>query len=112
MDNGLDFNSSNAPTSDVDMDGVFDIDEYIADTHANDNTDFPRIVAISNQMGRTVFFPSSSARLYRLQGIKDLKGVQTWIFLPPSKMGNNSEQTFNDLVEDAYHMYRITAEIP
>jgi uncharacterized repeat protein (TIGR01451 family) len=50
---------------DLDLDGVLNIDEWVADTRPNDNTSFPRIDAVEMQPGSlSLFFESSPIRIH------------------------------------------------
>jgi len=95
-------------TNNVDQDPFTDYQEYIADTLGGDSNDYFRITAISNQ---TIFFNSSSNRLYTLLGCSNLTS-NVWNPVQTSKQGtggSDSMQSTNGLPNE---FYKLKVQLP
>jgi len=109
---GLNPAVSNSPTDDLDQDGHFDVDEYRADTGANDENDFPWIADIAGLGSRDVTFPSSSLRVYRLEANDNLLDHGAWAQIGGSVTGLYGMTTLTDTNPATLRHYRITAQLP
>jgi len=97
---------------DTDGDGFLDLWEFWADTHPNDSNDYPRITAISNGASPVVYFPSSSARLYRMKVVSALNGSNTWNYIAPQLSGNGGTMSLDAPPGADRAFCRIEVELP
>jgi len=97
--------------TDSDGDDFSDYDEYIADTGPADNNDWFHISGFSNN---TVFFDSSSNRLYTLLWTTNLiEGVWTNLSSQTDVMGSGGEDSFIDSsTTNPAGYYRVQVELP
>lgn len=103
---GLNPAVSNAPDADFDIDGFTDLQEYLADTAANDDALFPVITWIAGETNRLVTFPSSSARVYSLQA-SDALDTGVWAQVGGSVTGQFGWTTLADTNQAAARQYRF-----
>ena len=108
---GLNPASSNAPTADFDLDGVSDYEEYLADTAANNDEQFPVITAFDVGTNRTVTFPASPVRVYTLQG-SDAVETGIWSAVGGSVTGQFGSITMVDTNTLDRRSYRYTVRLP
>lgn len=109
---GLNPAVSNAPTDDLDLDGDPDLMEYIADTAANDELQYPVIVAMGMASPPSVTFPSSSVRVYRLE-FNDQLGTNTvWIPIGGVVTGLYGQTTMSDTNLPSARHYRVAVSMP
>ncbi|HMP77350.1 MAG TPA: hypothetical protein PKE12_13730 [Kiritimatiellia bacterium] len=108
---GLNPAVSNAPNADFDLDGFSDIEEYIADTAANDGTIFPVITWFGGGTNRAITFPSSPVRVYALQGTEAL-GTGAWSAVGGSVTGQFGSTTMVDTNALDERSYRFTVRLP
>ncbi len=108
---GLNPSVSNAPSADADGDGVPDVQEYIADTAANDSNAFPIITWIGGETNGLVTFPSSPLRVYSLQanGILD---TGTWTQVGGSVTGWYGETSIATTNTTPWMNYRTAVRLP
>lgn len=99
-------------TGDTDNDGFSDLEEFYADTHPTNANDYPRITAISNSANPVVYFPSSSARLYRIKVASDLRGSNTWKYIGPRLPGNGGAMSLDAPPGADLGFCRIEVELP
>ncbi len=98
--------------TDSDGDDVSDYNEYVADTGATDSNDWFCITSFINS---TVFFDSSSNRLYTLQSCTNLiEGVWTNLPAQTDVTGSGGTDSFMDSFSNTNPAcyYRIQVEIP
>ena len=60
---------------------MVNLNEYIADTDPNDDTDYFHIANISNPSPIMVYFQSSSSRVYSLEGRDELMTTSQWFLV-------------------------------
>ena len=99
---------------DADADGVPNASEYVADTDPRDASDYFSILAFSNAVPATLYFNSSAARLYWLEGCTNLF-ERNWQVVP----GAEPRQGIGgaDFLEDTNPappaiFYRLKVETP
>ncbi|HOW96401.1 MAG TPA: hypothetical protein P5567_10355 [Kiritimatiellia bacterium] len=110
---GLDPAVSNAPTDDADGDFVPDVEEYVADTPANDPAFYLAITSVTNGgPARYVSFPSKSTRLYEIDGRTTLSETQTWSSLIAGVPGNDADLTWAESGGDTEVYFRAQASLP
>jgi len=108
---GLNPAVSNAPSADFDIDGFTDWEEYIADTAANDDSQFPEIVQIVNADNRLISFPSSVLRVYNLE-YNDEMATGTWVQVGASVTGSYGTTTMIDTNLPDWRNYRMGVRLP
>jgi uncharacterized repeat protein (TIGR01451 family) len=96
---------------DSDLDGFSNAEEYLADTHPGDSNSFHRVVAISNALPLTVYFPSSTARVYGLQSTTNLR-FDAWQPLGSNWPGSGGVLGIPDTNGAPDRQYRIGVEWP
>jgi len=107
--------STDPKDSNTDGDPVNDGDEFIADTDPTDPNSFWQLTAISNVTSKTIYFESSSNRIYTLQQSVDLRD-STWATVGPEVTdvpgagGSDSLTDTNDV--EASKSYRVIVELP
>ncbi len=103
-----------ATTYDSDADTVVDWNEYIADTNPTNPASYFHITAISNLPPVTLYFDSSSYRLYTMAGCSNLlDGVWTDVPGAGPRAGIGEKDSIADTNEPPYGpFYRIHVEIP
>jgi hypothetical protein len=108
------------PTDPSDASAMSDSDlhnnlqEYIADTDPTDSNDYFCVVAFSNLPPMTVYFKSSSNRLYRMNSCSNLVGG-VWTNVPGAglKMGVGGGDLLNDTNDPAIGpFYRLEVQLP
>jgi DNA-binding protein HU-beta len=112
--NGLSPTNAADATGNNDGDTVDNYDEYIADTDPTDSNDYFCVTAISNNSPVTVYFNSSSNRLYRMNSCSNLvDGI--WTNVPGTylRMGVGGADSLNDTNEPPNGpFYRLEVELP
>jgi len=108
---GLNPAVSNAPNADFDGDGTFDWEEYIADTAANDGSQQPVIVQITNEDERLVTFPSSVLRVYDLHYNTELV-TGAWVQVGSTVTGQYGFTTMSDTNLPDWVNYRMGVRLP
>ena len=115
LQHGLNAKSSLDADTDEEPDGFTNLQEYIADTNPTNAASFWRLQAISNLTSRSVYFESSSNRVYTLEFTPDLVDGASWTNLPEQtgvagQGGPDSLTDTNDL--ENVRQYRIQVELP
>ena len=108
---GLNPSVSNAPDADADGDGTPDVQEFIADTAANNSNAFPVITWIDSETNRLVSFPSSSVRVYSLHANAALT-TGAWTQVGNSVTGLHGETTMTDTNQSDWMNYRTAVRLP
>lgn len=109
---GLNPAVSNGPADDLDLDGYSDFDEYIADTAANDDTQYPLITAIAGSNQRQVTFPSSNLRTYKLEASSNLLDSLSWAQVGTTVTGLYGQTTMADPAQSTGLAYRVRIQLP
>jgi hypothetical protein len=114
---GLDPAKGNPPTANADGDPFTDMEEYLADTDPTGALDYLRVLGLMIEAPNeaTIWFHSSSNRLYRLQySTNPLSGA--WMDVPGllPKSGLGSLDRFSTgMSPDTHHrFYRLDAAVP
>jgi len=109
--NGLNEGVSNAVSDDADSDGVPDIQEWIADTIANDADSFLAIVEMDREEYWTMYVPSSGTRNYSLESAPSPTSV-VWQTVQGNVPGTGALLGLNHLTSQSSLCYRVTAKRP
>lgn len=109
--NGLNEGVSNAVSDDADADGVPDVQEWIADTMANDAASYLAIVEMEKEEAWTLFVPSSGTRRYSLESTPSPTST-IWQVVQSDVPGNGSLLGLNHITAQPNHHYRVTAKRP
>lgn len=114
LDHNLSALESNTPGSDADSDGWSDRDEYIADTHPNDNASyFPVMTNAPGAIFSLQVGPTSTGRLYDLHWRTNLVPEgNAWIPFGFSVTGNGSMVTFTVTNEAPRRVFRTGVRMP
>ena len=110
---GLDPNVSNTPAADLDFDRVPDVQEYLADTAANDPTQYLCFGGIWNSQGPIIMFTTSVGRVYDLDYSTNMLSPQPWLFLSHDLDGidgNLFVRDYNPIQSPC--IYRVRARLP
>jgi len=101
------------PAADSDGDNASDYEELVADTDAVDSDNYFQVTAVSNGLSATVYFESSSDRIYTLQGCTNILNA-TWhdISEEVDKQGNGETYSMHDTNSSSNKYYRIVVKIP
>ncbi len=99
--------------ADTDDDGAPAWAEFVADTSPTNGNDYFHISAISNDSPPTVYFDSSSNRLYIMEGCSNLiNGVWTNIPGAGPRVGAGDDLMQDTNVPGRGPFYRLKAELP
>jgi len=109
---GLNPAVSNAPGSDLDVDGFSDFDEYIADTAANDGNKYPVIDDFTGAGSGLITFPSSSLRVYRLENNQELVTNLLWTASSGYVTGLYGVTSFAVTNSADFNNYRVGVKLP
>jgi len=103
-----------AATSDTDGDRAAAWCEYIAGTDPTNPASWFRILNITNGVGSTVRFPSSTDRWYRLEYRTNLVGPEPWSTISGQNWvtGNGALFGINDTNSAASRFYRVRVQLP
>jgi hypothetical protein len=110
---GFDPNDPSVATQNPDQDAFSNLDEWVADTDPTNAQSLFRILAISNLPPVTVYFLSSSNRLYSLLFSTDLASL-AWGDLP-GQVNIPGEGTLQGLVDTnavGARFYRVQVTVP
>jgi hypothetical protein len=112
ISHGLNPNDPFVFTHDPDGDGFTTLQEWVADTDPTNANSFFEITAISNLPPVTVYFQSSSNRIYTLQSSTNL--LTGWTPVPgqASMPGNGGLMGLTDINSASQQFYRVSVEIP
>ena len=103
-----------AETNNPDGDAFNNLQEYIADTDPTNPTSYFHITTVSNLPPWTVYFVSSTGRLYTLNGISNLaSGV--WINVPGAgpRLGAGGADSMQDTnMPSKGPFYRLGVQLP
>ena len=114
VDYNLDPTNARDALIDTDGDGPDNKDEYIADTDPTSRLSYFHITAISNNSPVSVYFLSSSNRLYTMDGCSNLV-IGIWSNIPGAgaRMGVGGLDSMGDTNEPTKGpFYRLGAEVP
>jgi len=107
---------TNTKDPNTDDDPQSDYEEYIADTDGTDSNLFFHLTSISNVNSKTVYFDSSSNRIYTMEFTTNLLDSGSWSDLSPTTTevpgagGPDSLTDTNDV--EVNKNYRIQVELP
>jgi len=109
-----DLTTTDGGGSNMDNDPHSDQQEFVADTHGNDSNDWFRVQVVSNDSPFTVYFDSSSNRLYTMLGCSNLVDG-AWTNVPGAGPrdgvgGSDSMQDTNQPAQGPF--YRLEVEVP
>ena len=113
MDHGLN-PTANSATNNPDGDAFNTLQEYIADTDPTNPASYFRITAVSNLPPWTVYFVSSTGRMYTLNGCSNLV-TGAWTNVPGAgpKTGAGGTDAMPDTnVPAKGPFYRMKVELP
>jgi hypothetical protein len=105
----------NPDTTDSDNDGMTDSAEWIAVTDPTNAASYFRVAAISNLPPFRVYFPSSTGRVYALQGCTNLLPSNPWFVVggESNKTGNGGTFWLTDTNAAATNrFYRLSVQMP
>ena len=113
-DHGLNPTNAADATGNPDHDPHINREEFVADTNPTDSNDYLRITAISNNSPVTVYFKSSSDRLYTVIGCSNLaEGIWTNVPGAGPEQGAGGADSLQDTNLPARGpFYRLEAELP
>jgi hypothetical protein len=112
--NGLDPTNQADAAVDSDGDGVINLKEYIADTSPTNQAEFFRITAFTNNSSATVYFNSSSRRVYTLKACSNLSD-NAWTDVDGniSRVGIGAADSMTDShTSSRIGAYQIKVEVP
>lgn len=96
---------------DADLDGYTAFQEYLADTSPTNETSYPRIAACASLTGVAITFPSSTARLYRLDYSTNLLN-SFWMPFASNIAGLAGSTTLIDTNPTSRRSFRISVGLP
>ncbi|MCK5529007.1 MAG: hypothetical protein KAI74_04945 [Kiritimatiellae bacterium] len=99
--------------SNYDGDAFSNADEQIADTDPTDSNSCFHISSVSNQVAMTLYFDSSSNRLYSMIGCSNLvSDIWTNVSGAGPRAGVGGADVMQDTNAAPYRYYRLTVELP
>ena len=107
-------NFASAELSDPDGDGMATWQEYVADTDPTNRASCLRVLALSNLPPWTVWFGSSTARVYALQFSTNLALSNGWVDVagPSNNWGSGGAKTLSDTNAPGPSFYRVQVQAP
>lgn len=101
------------PRKTNDIDAFSNFDEYVADTNPTNSLSFFKVDAIASTHSVTIFYGSSTGRIYTLEYVGDLlnrnfTNLHGMIDIPDSI----STSSFTDTNDVLMRFYRIKVELP
>jgi lysophospholipase L1-like esterase len=103
-----------AATNDTDGDGVLTWQEYVADTDPTNRLSFLSVLAITNTPPWTVYFESSTGRLYGLQISTNLCRSDGWDWVEgqTNRWGSGTVTTLTHGIVATNGFYRLKVSVP
>lgn len=110
---GLNPNVSNTPAADLDFDHAPDVQEYLADTAANDPTQYLCFKGIWNVQGTIIMFTTSVGRVYDIDYTTNLNAAPPWTMLSHDLDGYDWDILVRDYnPAQPACIYRVRARLP